>query len=266
MFLTYEKRSDEISVEWKDSVHVPPHLHDTIEAIYVTSGTLELGVGQELYHMKSGDFAIVFPNVIHHYQVFGRGENKAVYLFLNPGLAPDYLEHLQRYSPKQPIISKELLHPDIIHSVKALLDVDECNTMLIQAYAQIILAHVCSEMEMMNKELIGSDDIIYHTVEYVAKHFREEIHLDRMAYDLGVSKYVLSRVFAKTFHCNFNQYVNGVRLSYASAMLENTHENITNICLDVGFESQRTFNRAFKEKYKMTPREYRKHIHMLKAN
>lgn len=33
-----------------------------------------------------------------------------------------------------------------------------------------------------------------------------------MAKDLGVSKYVLSRVFSKTFHRNFNQYLNDARL------------------------------------------------------
>lgn len=41
-----------------------------------------------------------------------------------------------------------------------------------------------------------------------------------MAYELCVSKYVLSRMFAKTFHCNFSKYVNGVRLNYAVAALE----------------------------------------------
>ena len=37
---------------------------------------------------------------------------------------------------------------------------------------------------------------------------------------------------AKTFHCNFSKYVNGVRLNYAVAALENTMDSITNICLD----------------------------------
>lgn len=41
-----------------------------------------------------------------------------------------------------------------------------------------------------------------------------------MAYDLCVSRYVLSRMFAKTFHCNFSKYVNGVRLNYAVTALE----------------------------------------------
>ena len=64
----------------------------------------------------------------------------------------------------------------------------------------------------------------------------------------------------ETFHCNFSKYVNGVRLNYAVAALENTMDSITNICLDCGFESQRTFNRVFKDRYKITPREYRKRM------
>lgn len=132
--------------------------------------------------------------------------------------------------------------------------------MLIQAYVQMILAHVFAEMPMVDKSTVGSDDLIYNAVEYVAKNFREKISLEKMAYDLCVSKYVLSRMFAKTFHCNFSKYVNGVRLNYAVAALENTMDSITNIGLDCGFESQRTFNRVFKERYKITPREYRKRI------
>lgn len=56
---------------------------------------------------------------------------------------------------------------------------------------------------------------------------------------------------------NFNQYLNDARLRYACYRLENTRDSITNICMDSGFESQRIFNRVFKERYKMPPSEYR---------
>ena len=79
MFLTYENKNDDIIIEWKKPTHFPPHIHQLIEMVYIKSGTLELGVGKELYHMEKGDFAVVFPNVIHHYQVFGKDENKALY-------------------------------------------------------------------------------------------------------------------------------------------------------------------------------------------
>jgi len=57
VLLVYENRTDGIVVEWKKTVHFPPHLHEAIEVVYVTDGDIELGVGQELYHMDEGDFA-----------------------------------------------------------------------------------------------------------------------------------------------------------------------------------------------------------------
>ena len=39
------------------------------------------------------------------------------------------------------------------------------------------------------------------------------------------------------------------------SVLEYTDSPITDICLDAGVRSQRTFNRAFQEAYRMTPRE-----------
>lgn len=106
MLLVYENRNTGVSVEWKKPVHVPPHLHEAIEVVYVTDGEIELGVGQELFHMDEGDFAVVFPNVIHHYQVFGEKENKVIFLYLEPTLFPSYYRELQIYSPKNPVVKK----------------------------------------------------------------------------------------------------------------------------------------------------------------
>ena len=262
LFLKYENKDSDMIIEWKKSIHFPPHIHEAIEMVYITKGTLELGVGQELYHMEKGDFAVVFPNMIHHYQVFETGENKALYIMVSPRLIPNYMDELQKSCPETPVICKESLHPDIAKTMKSLVDVEKENHRLIQAYVQMIFAHIFSEMKMIEKETVGSDDLVYKSVEYVAKNFREKISLEQMAYDLGISKYVLSRLFAKTFHCNFVSYVNSVRLNYAVSMLEGTNEAITEICYNSGFESQRTFNRVFKERYRVTPREYRTNRHV----
>ena len=73
----YEKKEESLHIIHKESVHFPPHLHSGMEIVYVTRGTLVLGVGCELYQMEKGDLAIVFPNLIHHYQVFGKGKKEA---------------------------------------------------------------------------------------------------------------------------------------------------------------------------------------------
>ncbi len=52
--------------------------------------------------------------------------------------------------------------------------------MLIQAYVQMILAHVFAQKcQWLIKSTVGSDDLIYNAVEYVAKNFREKISLEK---------------------------------------------------------------------------------------
>lgn len=66
-----------------------------MECIYVIEGTLELGIGQELYHMEKYDFAIVFPELIHHYQVFDSRNCHAIYLLSSPSLTGGHLQTIQ---------------------------------------------------------------------------------------------------------------------------------------------------------------------------
>lgn len=257
MISRYEKKDGNLHITYKKSTHFPPHLHSGMEMVYVTRGTLILGVGCELYSMEKGDFAIIFPNLIHHYQVFEKGRNEAFYIVPQMSLAGIFKDEMYKRCPLNPVIKKENVHPDIHQSILKLYKENERNTVIDQAYVQIILARSMPYFELLPREHFESDELIYKSVMYMAKNFKEEITLDSMAKDLGVSKYVLSRIFSATFHTNFNQYLNEHRLNHAVYMLEDTDSSITDICLESGFQSQRTFNRVFQEKYKITPREYK---------
>lgn len=254
----YEEKKEYISFVYKKSTHFPPHIHEGMECVYVTSGTLEVGVGQELFHMEKGDFAIVFPNMIHHYQVFSKEISKAYYLVPKNTLNGPFQEQMKKYCPLNPVIKEKDLHPEVPYIMRNLYKEKAENKTIAQAYIQILLARTMPCFELVEKESFEIEDIVYQTVSYIAENFKEEITLESMAKDLGVSKYKLSRVFSATFHKNFNQYVNEQRLNYVVSMLENTNQSITDISLDAGFQSQRTFNRAFYEAYNISPREYRK--------
>lgn len=256
----YEQTKDNLEIHCRRSRHLSPHLHKSLECIYITKGTLELGIGQELYHMEEHDFAIIFPEIIHHCQVFSRGENQTMSLFASPTLSGGYLQTLTQYCPAYPILSRKELHPDIpyaLESLKKLSSGEKEQNILQQAFLQIILARTLPLFEMVEKSTVGSDDIIYRTVAYISGHFTEPFSLTDMARDLGYSPYALSRVFSGTFHTNFNQYVNELRLNYACSLLQHTDQSVTDIWLNAGFNSQRTFNRVFKERYHISPREYR---------
>lgn len=257
MIPLYEEKKENICLIHRVSKHVPPHLHSAIEFVYVTAGTLEIGVAQELFHMERGDLALVFPDVVHHYQVFSSETSKAVYMRALPSLSGPFREDMQKYCPKDPVIKADKVHTDISNAFRCLMKDKESDPIVEQSYIQIILARSMPLLKLVEKSTIGGDDIVYQIVSYIAGHFKEELSLEKMAKDLGVSKYVLSRVFSSTFHRNFNQYLNEQRLNYVGTMLEGTDKSITDICMDAGFQSYRTFNRAFQEKFRMTPREYR---------
>lgn len=257
MIPVYEEINDNICVFHDKCKHIPPHLHKSIECVYVLEGSLELGVGQELHHMEKGDFAMVFPELIHHYQVFDKQGAKACYLMARPALAGSYMEELQKKCPENPVIQKRDLHNDILNALDMLRRDKDSPQFIKQALFQIILARGIPQFHLVDKSEIGSDDLVYQVVSYISGHFRESISLPEMAKDLGVSKYVLSRVFSGTFHMNFNQYLNETRLDYARTLLEYSNGTIIDVAMDSGFESQRTFNRVFQDRFHMTPKEYR---------
>ena len=39
--------------------HASPHLHSSVEVLYVIEGTMELGMKQELFHMEEGDVGVI---------------------------------------------------------------------------------------------------------------------------------------------------------------------------------------------------------------
>ena len=101
MHLQYKNTKQNIQAVQKRARHVAPHLHNTLELVYVTEGTLELGVGQELYHLETGDMGIIFPNIIHHYQVFGADAHKIYLVNIAAGSIGFFGEELQKYASDQ---------------------------------------------------------------------------------------------------------------------------------------------------------------------
>lgn len=261
MHLVYEDTKEEILAIERRAKHQPPHLHQTLELVYVMKGSLELGVGLELFHMEEGDIGLVFPDVIHHCQVFSEQYSEVLYINIPTRTLGTYEELLKRKAPVYPVIKYGELPSEIYPAIQSMKGSVPKNIWIVQAYLQVIFVRCIPLLTLTEKSQVGSNDLIYQTVSYISANFRKSFLLEDMAKDLGVSKYVLSRIFSKTFHRNFNQYLNDARLGYAKQRLENTNDPITNICLDSGFESQRTFNRVFKEKYMVSPSEYRRKLY-----
>jgi AraC-like DNA-binding protein len=75
--------------------------------------------------------------------------------------------------------------------------------------------------------------------------------------DLHISKYYISHVMSQKLNIGFNDYVNSLRISSACRLLRKSDRSITEISELVGFNTLRTFNRAFFKQMGVTPSDYR---------
>lgn len=258
----YHELKSQIEVFTKENVPLPPHLHKYLEYIYITEGSMGLKIQDIQTEMHCQDLAIIFPDTIHQFDIDRSAPSQAIYVLASPSLAGSFCEILQKSSPSAPVIRREILHPDIPYAINSLLGLEQSPFFpeMQQAYFQILLARTLPLCRPVQKKEPESPNLVWQTASYIARHFTEDISLFQMARSLCTSPYKLSRIFSGIFHMNFNQYLNEIRLDYASHLLRTTDISITDIYISSGFASQTTFNRAFKAKYLISPRDYRRQI------
>lgn len=85
-----------------------------------------------------------------------------------------------------------------------------------------------------------------------------DICRDMLTKRLHIKKNVFAQMIQTYAHTNFNGYINNKRLEYSIRLLKDYHNyTIEAVASDSGFNNVRTYYRQFREKYGMTPAEYR---------
>jgi AraC-like DNA-binding protein len=79
-----------------------------------------------------------------------------------------------------------------------------------------------------------------------------------LAERLDMQEYKLRRLINQSMgYRNFNQFLNNYRIQDASRQLQQTAAPVSSIALGVGYSSLSVFNKAFKDRFDMTPTEFR---------
>ncbi len=103
----------------------------------------------------------------------------------------------------------------------------------------------------------GTEEKLNAVIAYIGQNYRDELSREGLAAMVGMSPNHLGKYFAIVTGRKIGDYINELRVRDAAAMLDGTSENIIDIAFAVGFESLRTFNRAFLKVMNVTPTEYR---------
>ncbi|MEO5601462.1 MAG: AraC family transcriptional regulator [Cyclobacteriaceae bacterium] len=100
---------------------------------------------------------------------------------------------------------------------------------------------------------------VYH---YTIENFRKRITLSEVASLPNHSAVAFCRYFKTRTRKSYFQYLTEIRIAYACELLSKGDFNVSEVCLDSGFNNLSYFHKQFKKVVKSTPTEHQKRSRM----
>lgn len=257
----YEHKTEIIQGIHSQQFDYPLHLHGCPELVRVNAGTLKMQINAQKYLITEGELAVIFPNVIHSYEVVE--ENTIIDgLICGQDSNNGFPYKLRNHRVEEPVIPISSCHPDVNYIFSALLEESRSNpnTQIVNAYFQILWLRLLPSLSLSDSVQPVVPDLITNLITYIAEHFCEPLSLEVLSKELGVCRFYLSRIFTQVLHIGFREYINTFRINYAKKLLLNNQYKILDVAIQCGFQSQQTFNRVFKEICGVSPAAYRKKL------
>ncbi len=246
------------------------HFHYYYELFYVRHGQCKFFINQSLYELRSGDFLIIPPHVVHLNRYFSQCTRINIYFTESD---------VNRLLDTNIRIKDELRHTVLVHIPTAY------RTMFHQVLDQMLQEDTINDaqtkymMQLMFEQflimtsrhcVIGeqkgdtvsskNDQEILSAAKYISEHYSEQITLGFLAERAGLSPNYFSKKFRSVTGTGMKEYLNAIRLEHAARELVSTQLSIMDVALDCGFSDGNYFKDIFKKTYGVSPRAYRTSI------
>lgn len=266
MSIIYQNNTERLRLFTSENNSFATHLHKQIELMVVLEGSLTLTVDHVSRTLHAGDHALIFPNQLHTLQTVG--SSKILLCIFDGDFCHSYRKYFLNNIPAANNFAVEQLSSHSKTAVDGLLlltgefprgtRIPAPILALAEGYLTLLLADIFAHMELVPRTVSEDLELEQKLLIYLETHYTEDLSLEILSREFGVSRFTLSRLFTDKLHTSFTYYVNSKRLEYACNLLLSTDLSVTQIALDAGFGSSRTFFREFHQAYHTTPREYRK--------
>lgn len=260
-------------------IDFPIHKHNYIEIQYVYKGSLTQIIDGKSITMKEGELMMLNQVISHEIKAAGKED-----IIINFIIRPEFFQYIFSLADIDNVIfsfilnmmytntSKgEYLYYKVAHQstikttmekiITELYEPDMTSSISIKLLVGLLLVNLVKhndEIEIYsvdNYEKKLSLDIL----KYIDEHYQEG-SLASISAQLNQPDYKICRVIKKYTNVTFKQLVQETRLNKAVDLLTRTNLPITEVMQAVGYENITYFYKIFKEKYTMTPHEYRKMI------
>lgn len=252
------------------------HSHTFFEIIYVLRGTCKHTISGKEFVMSTGTVCIVAPHVYHSIGVFD--DSIVLNILIRSGTLEEYYGSILKsdnpislflihsiFSPKyDPFLQfQEEEHDDIQHIILAMYQ-EQCNS---NSYSEEIINHLMSILlyrlirnnkinaELSEMQIKKNDDAKIY--QYFWNHY-QDASLGDLAEILGYTTTYCSSYIKKRTGFTFSQLRKMIIFRKAKELLTHTSLSIQNISEHLGYRDTENFIRAFKNKFGVSPTQFRK--------
>ena len=246
------------------------HGHDYYELYFLFEGQKKYISQTSLYNLPINSVTITKPYSLH---MFEGGPFKRVLLTVTPDcLSPFQAEFLDKASEQTVYTFDERVMVKIGKLLNNMMDMQskispdkDVKVQLNFGYLLYLLNKYMRPLKSTNESTIKTQTIMHpivlKAVEYINKHYTENISIKFLCDMFHISKTWLCKNFVESMHCTITNYQIILRISRAKQLLTNYRDKpIEEISKSLGFSSPKYFGLAFKRVMHVSPLQYRKLI------
>lgn len=252
MYEAFRDNTDKPAIMYTEGC--APHYHTHVELICVTAGQFDVTINGDRRILSEGEVGVAGSLDVHTYTKL-TPDSQAIVLIATT----KYLGGFELMTDKKPI-KDHYFGGQGYFDIKALLETGKrylnSNELAFRGIVDAILGIVAQNVTFSDRNGSRVDThAMRDALTYIAENHTAEITLEGLSKKFGYSPNYFSKLFNTYFQKGLKEYVNAVRADHAVELIM-SGTDVSNAAYMAGFDNMRTFYRAFKDRFGLTPQEY----------
>lgn len=221
---------------------------------YIYSGKGTFKANNKEYHLHSGQMFLICPNQLTYYKADDNEPWLYRWIEFNGSIAESVLKSggLDINSP--------IFSDNKNHSVgNAMYDITKLDEAQFENIMQKLWALVnCISHSQQTHIITDSEEYIKKAELFIKTNLHKKISVSEIAKYVGIDRSYLSRLFNVYLGTSPQNYIISLKMTAASKYLTSTSMSIKEVSQSVGYFDTHIFNKNFKNKFGMSPSDWRK--------